>query len=98
MRAPAMPSRDAAEAIGLAGLAFLAQDPTRLVRFLELTGLSVDKLHKEAKSPAMLSAVLAHLLGDESLLMVFAAEMRIAAETIAPAEAVLTAAASGAKR
>lgn len=98
MRPPAMPSRDQAEEIGLAGLAFLAEDPTRLVRFLELTGVSVDKLHKEAGTPAMLAAILAHLLLDESLLMVFAAEKRIAADAVAPAEAVLTAAASGARR
>jgi hypothetical protein len=78
-----------AETIALAALAFLADDPPRLGRFLALTGLGPDELKERARSPRILAAVLNHLLQDESLLLVFAASHGIAPELIAPAQTLL---------
>jgi hypothetical protein len=73
----------------LLALAFLAEEPERLGRFLALTGLGPAELKAQAGSPATLAAVLEHLLGDESLLFVFAASKGVAPELIAPAHAIL---------
>ena len=82
---------EAAEAIALQGLAFLAEEPGRLQRFVAVTGLEPGELRARADTPELLSAVLEHLAGDESLLLVFAASRGIAPETIAPAVARLQA-------
>ena len=80
---------EAAEAIALQGLAFLAEEPGRLQRFVAVTGLDPAELRARADTAELLSAVLEHLAGDESLLLVFAASRGIAPETIAPAIALL---------
>ena len=69
------------EVIGLAALGFLAAEPERLVRFLALTGVTLEDLRRRAGEPSLLAAVLDHLLGDESLLFIFAE-----AEALHPAE------------
>jgi hypothetical protein len=78
-----------ATTLALVALAFLAEEPERLGRFLALTGLGPAELKAEAGSPATLAAVLEHLLGDESLLFVFAASKGVAPELVAPAHAIL---------
>ena len=60
------------EVVGLAALGFLAAEPDRLARFLGLTGIGLDDLRGRAGEPALLGAVLDHLLADESLLFIFA--------------------------
>jgi len=80
---------DQAESIGVAALAFLAEDLQRLGRFLALTGMGPGELRAEAHSPRVLAAVLDHLLRDESLLLVFSAGHGVAPELIAPAQALL---------
>ena len=82
---------EAAEAIALQGLAFLAEEPGRLQRFVAVTGLEPGELRARADTLELLSAVLEHLAGDESLLLVFAASRGIAPETVAPAIALLQA-------
>lgn len=84
-----------AEAVAAQGLAFLAEEPARFARFLALTGLSVNGLRANAGSPEVLRAVLEHLAGDESLLLVFAAGARVAPETVGEAIAVLQRAGNG---
>jgi hypothetical protein len=78
-----------AESIAAQGLAFLAEEPARLARFLSLTGLGPDDIRARIGSPEVLSAVLEHLAGDESLLLVFTATASVAPETITPALALL---------
>jgi hypothetical protein len=78
-----------AEDLALQGLSFLASDPTRLGRFLSLTGLEPAMLQNWNESPSLKSAVLEHLLSDESLLLVFCAETGTSPEIIAPAHALL---------
>jgi Protein of unknown function (DUF3572) len=80
---------DAAEGLAAAGLAFLAEDTTRLSHFLTSTGLAPRHLRTEAGSRAVLTAVLEHLMGDESLLLVFAVNKGIEPQTVAQALAVL---------
>lgn len=87
-KAKALDADDSA-AIALKGLGFLASDMTRLGRFLTLTGVGPAELRAQAATPAMQIAVLDHLLNDESLLLVFAAETGLAPEIAASARRVL---------
>ena len=73
MRSPRI-SPEEAEVIALKALAFLATDPTRLSRFLALSGVEPDGLRAAASSPEFLAGLLNHLLEDESLLLTFTAE------------------------
>ena len=88
-------SLEAAESMAAQGLAFLAEDPARLSRFLAVTGLTPDQIREQVNAPQFLAAVLEHLAGDESLLLVFAANAMIAPEMITPALALLQQTSSG---
>jgi hypothetical protein len=81
--------REAAEALALQGLTFIAEDPTRILRFLKLTGLSPDELRAQVGTPALSAAVLQYLADDESLLLVFAASRAIAPEAVGLAMSLL---------
>ena len=89
---------DQAETIAVSALAFLAGDVGRLGRFLALTGIGPGELRAEARTPRVLAAVLAHLLEDESLLLVFCAHDGIKPALIAAAHAVLEATAEAQTR
>lgn len=78
-----------AEVLAARGLAFLAEEPVRLRRFLLTSGLEPDDLRARAGSPGMLLAVLEYLAADESLLLVFAETRKVAPESIAYAVALL---------
>ena len=80
---------DQAEVIALQALAFLAEDAQRLGTFLALTGLGPDELRAQARERHLLAAVLDHLLRNESELLVFAADYKIAPELIGRAHAAL---------
>jgi len=86
---------ETAEGVAAQGLAFLAGEPARLARFLTETGLTPGQIREQVESPEFLAAVLEHLVGDESLLLVFAASTSVAPETVAPALALLQQAACG---
>ncbi len=89
---------DAAERMGIAALGFLAEDASRLGHFLALTGLGPAELMAEAGSPRMLAAVLEHMLGDEALLLAFAANHGIAPDSVVPAWDALVYEAASASR
>jgi hypothetical protein len=72
MKAPSSRTREAAETLAIAALAFIAAEPERLEGFLGATGLTVDRLRESAKAPDFLAGVLEHMLADESLLLAFA--------------------------
>ena len=82
-------ARDAAEALAISALGWLAQDGETLERFLSLSGLTPHTLREAAAAPGFLGAVLAHLMNDESLLMAFAANETRAPEDIARAARLL---------
>jgi len=77
---------ETAETIGLTALAFLAEDGSRLGRFLALTGLGPEELRAAPGSPRLLAAVLDYLLHDETLLLVFTSTAGMAPEMIQPAQ------------
>ncbi len=55
-------------------LAFLAAEPERLQRFMDLAGIGPQTIRAEAAKPAFLGGLLDHLLSDETLLLIFAEE------------------------
>jgi hypothetical protein len=67
-------AREAAEALAIQALNFLATEPERLSRFLALSGLAPDSIRTAAAESGFLAGVLAHLGQDETLLVAFAAE------------------------
>jgi Protein of unknown function (DUF3572) len=57
-----------AETVAIQALAFLAQEPTRLGRFLAETGLGPETIRSAAQDPSFLVAVLDFILNDEGLI------------------------------
>jgi hypothetical protein len=82
-------SPERAEEIGANALAFLAADPARLLPFLQVTGIELDDLRREAGSARVLTAVLDHLEQDESLLLVFTSSIGVPPEDVGRARSVL---------
>lgn len=72
-----------AEILAINALGFLAADGERLQRFMDLSGLDVAALRAGATNPAFLGGLLDHLLGDESLLLIFAEDQQVRPERIA---------------
>ena len=85
----AAPDMGQAEDLGLRALVFITGEPMRLGRFLADTGLSPQELRERAGEPAMLAAILEHLLGNESELLVFAAGVGIDPQMVEPMRALL---------
>ena len=72
MKTPLQASREAAEMLAVQALAFIAEDPERLSRFLGITGIAPEEIRAAAREPGFLAGVLEHMLADESLLIAFA--------------------------
>jgi Protein of unknown function (DUF3572) len=81
--------------LAVRALAFIAADSDRLDRFLGLTGLGPHNLRTAAADPAFLSSVLDYLVGDEELLVAFAAEAGLKPEAVARAQYALSGPAEG---
>jgi len=64
-------SRDAAEAVAVEVLSFLARDPERIAGFLATAGIGPERLREVAREPGFLAAVLDYILADEPLLLIF---------------------------
>jgi hypothetical protein len=86
---------EAAEAIALRALGFLAAQPERLEPFLASTGLGPSTLRAAATQPGFLAAVLDHLAGSDSLLLEFAGNLSLNPEIVGQARSVLSGADSG---
>ena len=69
-----------AEILAINALGFLAAEPDRLGRFLAISGVGPDALRQSASDPQFLAGVLDYLLGDESLLFLFAESQGIGVE------------------
>jgi hypothetical protein len=65
-------TREAAEALAIQALSFIAEEPDRLGAFLSATGIGPDGIREAARTPGFLAGVLDHMLADESLLVAFA--------------------------
>jgi hypothetical protein len=88
-RTTAALTRDEAEAIAIQALAFLASEPTRLAHFLNLTGTQPADIRQRVNDPTFLQAILEHVIAEESILLVFAAGMSVAPETVVAALNIL---------
>ena len=82
-------SRDTAEMLAIQALAFIAEEPEQLNRFLGMSGIDADDIRAAAREPAFLAGVLEHMLGDESLLIAFAESAGIEPGEIARARGAL---------
>lgn len=80
---------DEGQDLAIRAFTFLAEDPTRMERFLALTGLAPAKLRDHAGSPAFLGGVLEYLLQDETLLLTFSAEAHIDPSMVAAARSII---------
>jgi hypothetical protein len=82
---PYRPSKDPAgfaTDMGIAALAYIAEDAQRLSRFLDISGLGPHNLRKAAAEPTFLGAVLEYLGSDEKLLVAFAESRDLTPEAI----------------
>jgi Protein of unknown function (DUF3572) len=77
------------QSLAASALAFLAADPERLSRFLDLTGLGPHNLRDAAQDPAFHGSVVEYMLADEELLLRFATESDLEPETVALAHQAL---------
>lgn len=66
-----------AETLALRILAFIAGDEERFQRFLVATGATPDDVRTQAAQPEFLSGVFDHMLGDEAMLLAFAADAEL---------------------
>jgi hypothetical protein len=82
-------SRDEAETIAVGGLAFLAERPEALERFLSLAGIGPATLRSAAADPGFLAGVIAHFLSHEALLVEYAESAGIPPERLAAAGRLL---------
>lgn len=80
-----------AEAIAAQAMAFLTAEPARLSRFLADTGTDPRQLAGSLTEggAGVLAAALDHIVCDESLLLVFASELRRKPEEIVMAQHIL---------
>jgi Protein of unknown function (DUF3572) len=81
--------KEAATALAIAALNFLASEQERLERFLALTGLGPQSLRATAREPSFLLGVLDHVAGDETLLLAFANESGVNPEDVGRARDAL---------
>jgi hypothetical protein len=71
------------EMVAIRALAFIAEDPDRLERFLLLTGTRPETVRSGARQPGFLNGVIQHVVGWEPWLLEFAA-----AAQMSPADVV----------
>jgi len=81
--------KDAAAALAIDALGFIAGEPEQLGRFLALSGIGPDSLRAAAREPNFLLGVLDHVTGDEALLVAFAGHSGIDPAEVARARDVL---------
>jgi len=82
--------KDAAETIAANALNFLARDAERLVRFLDLSGLSPGSIRDAARDPGFLAGVLDYVCANETLLLGFADQYEITPANVEKARSALS--------
>jgi hypothetical protein len=89
-RKPSLQERkDAATALAIMALSFIAGDPERLGRFLALTGIGPESIRNAAREPGFLIGVLDHLASDDQLLRAFAEQNELDPEQVMQARELL---------
>jgi hypothetical protein len=79
------------EVLAVAALEYLAAEPDRLSRFLDMSGLGPQTLRKAAADPRFLLSVLDYVIADEPLLIGLAAARETDPERIVAARAAMEA-------
>jgi Protein of unknown function (DUF3572) len=82
-------TQEAAEALAIQGLTFIAGDGERLGRFLAITGIGPAEIREVAHEQGFLAGVLEHLASDERLLLEFCSETGVDPPDIGKALAAL---------
>lgn len=82
-------TREDAETLALRALVHLAEREDLFLRFVALTGMSVDEVRARIGDGATLGAVLDFMLGDEALVIEFATACELPPDTVAKARALL---------
>lgn len=72
-----------AEVTALKALRFLAAEPERLQRFMDLSGMGIQAIRESASDGAFLGGLLDYLLADQTLLLLFAEAEQIPPDRIA---------------
>ena len=80
---------EAAEALAIQALTFIAGDGERLGRFLAITGIGPAGIRAASSEPGFLAGVLDYVAGDERMVTEFAAEMGLDPAHIGVARAAL---------
>ena len=89
MKARGTIAREAAEALAIQALTFIAQDVDRLGRFLAVTGIGPAEIRTASAEPGFLAGVLEYLASDDRLAAAFAAETGFDPADIAKAHVAL---------
>jgi hypothetical protein len=79
---PSQPTAPDAELVAINALRFLAGRHEDLGHFLAVSGVNPADLRRLAGDPAFLGGILDFLLGNESLLLAFAADAGLPAEAV----------------
>jgi hypothetical protein len=74
-----------AEAVAIEALAFVANDPALLPRFLSMTGIEASAIRRAAMEPGFLAGVLDFIIAHEPTLMQFSEASGIAPQAVANA-------------
>ncbi|MGI3903832.1 MAG: DUF3572 domain-containing protein [Janthinobacterium lividum] len=78
------------DVIAIQALTYIASGPDHAERFMALTGIPLDDLRKAAAESGFLLGVMDYLIGDEALLLLFAADSGLAPEAVAAAHDLMT--------
>ena len=90
MKRPSQGTREAAEIMAIQALTFIAEEPDRLARFLDATGLEPAQIRDASRQRGFLAGVLEHMLADEPLLIAFALSAGIDPAEVARARGALS--------
>ena len=81
--------QEAASALAVTALSFIAGEPERLGRFLAMSGIGPESIRDAANEPDFLLGVLDYLVSDEELLVAFANENSFDPAHVASARDIL---------
>lgn len=84
-----LPSREAAESLAVAALAWLADDDALMMRFMALSGVSADDMRAAVADSGFLAAVLDFVAGEDATILAFAGHAGVKPERVVNARRIL---------
>jgi hypothetical protein len=81
--------RARARDLAVAAFEFVASEPARIARFLDMTGITIDTIRAAAEEPRFLAGVLDHVTSEEPLLLAFARQSGVEPNEIVAARDIL---------